>query len=386
MNEKGTRRVPGLYRRGRIWWCKYYQNGRPVRESTGTEKATEAKCFLDGRKGRVATGQPILPRADRIRYEEAAEDLRKHYETTGERGTKEAARRFAHLKGFFQGRRLAALSGADVTAYVERRQAEKASNGTINRELGVLGKLLRLAYRHNKLARVPAFSCLKEAAPRQGFFEREQFEAVRRRLPDDLKAVVTIAYTYGWRVPSEVLTLQRRQLDLEAGTLRLDPGTTKNDDGRVVYLTVELRGLLAAQLERIRAAERRLGRVIPWLFPHLTSPCRTPGCRRMHGHVGERRTKLRKVWHTACRRAGVPGKIPHDFRRTAVRNLERAAVPRSVAMKITGHRTEAVYRRYAIVSDADLREASERLTGTIPGTVAGRGAILGGREDGKSGS
>ena len=70
----------------------------------------------------------------------------------------------------------------------------------------------------------------------------------------------------------------------------------------------------------------------------------------------------------------------------AVRNLERAAGPRSVAMKVTGHRTEAVYRRYAIVSDADLREASERLTGTIPGTVAGRGAILAAREDGKSGS
>jgi integrase len=59
----------------------------------------------------------------------------------------------------------------------------------------------------------------------------------------------------------------------------------------------------------------------------------------------------------------------HDFRRTAVRNLERASVPRSVAMKITGHRTEAVYRRYAIVSDADLKEAARKLTGTISGTV-----------------
>jgi integrase len=58
---------------------------------------------------------------------------------------------------------------------------------------------------------------------------------------------------------------------------------------------------------------------------------------------------------------GVPGRIPHDFRRTAVRNLERRGVARSVAMKITGHKTESVYRRYAIVSDADLREATEKL-------------------------
>ena len=62
-----------------IWWVKYYVNGRPVRESTGTEKETEARRFLKEREGRVATGQPILPRVDRIRYEEIAWDLRQHY-------------------------------------------------------------------------------------------------------------------------------------------------------------------------------------------------------------------------------------------------------------------------------------------------------------------
>jgi hypothetical protein len=76
-----------------------------------------------------------------------------------------------------------------------------------------------------------------------------------------------------------------------------------------------------------------------------------------------------KVWATACDKAKVPGRILHDFRRTAVRNLERAGVPRSVAMKLTGHKTESVYRRYAIVSDADLREATQRLMGTFSGPL-----------------
>jgi integrase len=68
-----------------------------------------------------------------------------------------------------------------------------------------------------------------------------------------------------------------------------------------------------------------------------------------------------KAFKTACKDAGVPGRILHDFRRTAVRNLERAGVPRSVAMRLVGHKTESVYRRYAIADERDLRVAVERL-------------------------
>src|SRR5262249_52236037 len=164
----------------------------------------------------------------------------------------------------------------------------------------------------------------------------------------------------GCWMQSEVLTLERRQLDLEAGTLRLDPGSTKNEEGRVAYLTPELARLLGEQLERVHMVERKTGRIIPFLFPYLR------GRRR----VGPRRRDLRKARRTACTKAGLPGMLVPDFRRTAVRNLERAGVPRSVAMKITGHKTEAVYRRYAIVSDADLQEGSRRLSGTFPGTLS----------------
>jgi integrase len=70
---------------------------------------------------------------------------------------------------------------------------------------------------------------------------------------------------------------------------------------------------------------------------------------------------MKRSWRTACKEAGVAGRVLHDLRRTAVRNLERASVSRSVAMKMTGHKTESVYRRYAIVSESDLREAGAKL-------------------------
>jgi integrase len=100
---------------------------------------------------------------------------------------------------------------------------------------------------------------------------------------------------------------------------------TKNDEERIAYLTPELKAALTERLERVKALELRLGRIVPWVFAH-----RDKGKR-----AGQPRRDLRKAWTGACKKAGVPGRYRHDFRRTAVRNMERLGVPRSVATKIT---------------------------------------------------
>ena len=338
-------------RRCQIWWMKYYVNGRPIRQSTGTTKEPVARRTLKEHEGRVATGQPANPRVDHIRYDEVAADLYRHYAATGERKLWEVQDRLNHLTPFFTGRRIAAIRQADVTVYILRRQGHGAANGTINRELGVLSRMLTLAYDGSKLVRLPKIARVKEADPRQGFFEAGDYQRVRRLLPEDYQVMLTIAYTFGWRLQSEILTLERRHLDLEAGTLRLDPGMTKNDDGRIVYLTPELLTLLAQQLKRVDRLGKEMQRVIHWLFPHLEGR-----------HKGERIRNFQRRWKTACKKAGVPWMLRHDFRRTAVRNLVNVGVPERVAMNVTGHRTRAVFDRYHIVSPGDLQEATRKLS------------------------
>src|SRR5215470_162850 len=117
---KGWRTRPLAEQRSAVWWIKYYANGRAVRESTHTEDKELAKRKLKEREGAAATGQPILPRVDRIRYETIAADLSQHYETSGSRNLKEADGRLAPLKAFFQGRRVASIGPVDVTAYVAK--------------------------------------------------------------------------------------------------------------------------------------------------------------------------------------------------------------------------------------------------------------------------
>lgn len=344
----------GTIRQLPTWWVKYYVNGRPVRESTGTEKEQEATRFLKAREGRAAMGQPILRRADRIRYEEAAEDLRRHYETTGARDIEEAEYRLKHLDTFFAGRKLAAIGPADTTQYAARRQEQGASNGTINRELAVLSRMLRLAYENGKLLRLPVIRRLQESDPRQGFFGEVEFLAVHENLPERVRPVATFAYLTGWRVQSEVLPLTWPQVDFSGGEVRLEPGTTKNDEARTFPLFPELRALLEAQRAYTERVQREQNRIpIPWVFHREGKPIKS----------------FRRSWKTACKLAGQPGRIPHDFRRTAVRNMVRKGIPERVAMQLSGHKTRDVFERYNIVSEGDLREAGRKLTGTFAGTV-----------------
>src|SRR5262249_34034546 len=321
---------------------------------------------------RAARGEVLLPRVDRVTYDEARADLIKFYKTYETRDIGEAEARLRHLDAFFAKRRLATITPDVVTSYADERRAgegdEKgettpgAADGAIKPEPETLDKSRRPPYKNGKLTRMPLLETLAQAPPRAGFVTREQFDTFRKRLPEQLRVSMTVAYTFGWR-KREVLDLKKHQYNSQDGTLRLDPGTTKNGEGRVVKVTPELRALLDTQVARVRELERRLERVIPWLFPHLEGAL-----------AGQRVSDPRKAWESACKVAGLPGLLIHDLRRSAVRNMEQASVPRSVAMKLAGHKTENVYRRYANVSEADLEAGGRRLLGGGAGGFVRGGA------------
>ncbi len=318
------------------------------REPTDCERYEDAKKKLQEKEGDVANGVPIIRRADRVTVGELLDALMTDYRNNDKPSIQKIEGVCKnHLRPYFG--HWKACTVTDVSRYIEKRRANGAQNATINRELAALRRAFVLGVQERKilLSMKPYIPHLKENNVRTGFFECDQFESVRKHLPEELQPVITFAYLTGWRINSEILKLQWNQVDFKAGTVRLNPGATKNEEGRLFPFKVdaELTAVLDAQKAHTDVLQKDKGMICPWVFHRAGRPIKD----------------YRKAWANACTAAGVPGRIPHDFRRTAVRNLERARVSRSSAMKLTGHKTEAVYRRYAIVEEADLAEAVSKL-------------------------
>jgi hypothetical protein len=167
------------------YWMKWYRNGSPFSESTHTESKTEAQRELNKRMGDVARGVPVTSKVGRVKFDELIENLCNEYQANGRRSLDVLRIRCnKHLLPFFGGRRAATITTADVNRYVVKRQTEqKASNGTINRELAALQRAYTLAVQSGLLMTKLYIRTLSENNVRTGFFEKEHFTAIRRYLP-----------------------------------------------------------------------------------------------------------------------------------------------------------------------------------------------------------
>jgi integrase len=361
------------------WWIKYRDiHGKMRYESSKSAKKEVAKRQLRDRMHNIDKGVPVTPEVTKLKFHEAVTIL-VNYHKSKDRKTKKMEGRIAkHLTPFFGANRLMTSITADtVEAYVAKRKADvrvipartkqtrkgvmaiperqkSTTNATINRELAWLKQMFKRAIIAGRLLSRPHIELLPENNARQGFFELDQYRAVHAHLPDAIRPVIAFGYITGWRIKAEVVSLQWSQVDFKAGEVRLEPGTTKNKEGRTFPFTRELRALLEAQhAERERLKKK--GHIVPWVFFRMVAKG------RRGDHYPKPIKSYGKAFKTACRKAGYPARIPHDFRRTAVRNLVRAGITESVAMKMTGHKTRSVFDRYDIVSGSDLHEAARKL-------------------------
>jgi len=243
---------------------------------------------------------------------------------------------------YWRANRATQITVARMNQYIDHRLEEGAARATVQQELAALRRMFTLT---PEIANAPRVPRLSVDNARKVFFEPDELAAVLRHLPNYLRDPVEFAAITGWRFRSEVLPLTWEQVDLDAGEVRLL--TSKNKAGRV--FPFQFHPGLQEMFER-RWTQRTL---CPLVFPSRS---------------GDRITDYRKAWQSACKKAGFPGvtyapggKVLHDLRRTAVRNLVRAGVPETVAMKLTGHKTRAIFDRYDITSGKDLQDAATKL-------------------------
>ena len=321
------------------WWIAFYHRGKEIRESSGSPNQKDAEKLLRQRLKEVGADSLGLkafvgPQQERLTVGDLLDALESDFRLRGLKSPKQTMGHLRIIRAALGDLRAVDVTTETVTRYIEGRLAEDQAPATINRRTHLLAAAFRLAVRRRQLSSMPEIPKLREDNARQGFFASRDFFAVLSNLGDqDIADFMEWFFWTGMR-PGEIRSLAWQAFDRETWMLRLHAKDAKIGFGRVIALEGHLRAII----------ERRM-------------KARQFGCDLIFHRDGEMIGTFYKRWRQACLAAGVAGKIPYDLRRTAVRNMIRAGVPERVAMSISGHRTRAVFDRYNITSEKDLREA-----------------------------
>jgi len=378
--EKARRRQRGtgsIFRKlpNKNWFIQFYKKGKRIREGTGSPDYDAAKKLLRQRLHEIDQNEYIKRQGRPARVRDLYEALKLERETNRKGRKRELPNRWAHLDPEFGAMLAAEVTTDDVRRYLSARQKAGAANATINRELSTLKRMFRLATQSTppKLSRIPYIPMLKEDNTRSGFVEDAEYARLTANATELwLRTFLELAYSYGWR-RGELLGLRVRQVNFANRTIRLDPGTTKNKEGREVAMTAKVAELLREATARKRPDDyvlMRNGKPVKEFRRTWGNLCERAGlgqflCAKCGEPVPGGGTCKRKLddGETECggRRPWYRGLIPHDLRRSAAKAARRAGVPESVVMKMGGWKTAAMFRRYAIDSSSDQRAAVEML-------------------------
>ena len=360
---------PGVYRRpaSRYLWIQYHDRGQMVRESAKTTNPKKAAKLRGRRLGELATDEFIGPQQRRVTVAQVLDGYRDNRRLAGTPGLGNIEQRCARLKNSLGGWRAVDVTLPRLETWANEQLAEGYARGTVKLDLAYLRAAFNVTRKRGvvvrgrtvKLKHRPDFPTITVNNAREGFFERHQFDSVSGALRtcgphgEALADVVTFHFWSGWRL-GEILTLPWAYVDRRERLIVLpSTGSTKRKKDRVLPLDFLVEdGKTWANTELWQLIERRwqarAGRstLNPLVFHRSGRPIRD----------------FRHLWRKACEAAGVQGLVPHDFRRTRVRELTLAGVPEKRAMEWTGHATREVFDRYHIVTATDQRRSLAQLT------------------------
>lgn len=251
--------------------------------------------------------------------------------------------RAAHLIRHMGARPASALSLADIDKYRGARLEELTVRGappapaTLDREVELLKRLLNYAVSCRRLYSNPlaGVKLLAKCNVRRSIITEPVFQALLEASPVHLRPILLVAFDTGMR-QREILDLRWDQTDLVEGCINLEAEATKGEEARKVYLT-----------RRVLEALGGIAPDGPWVFTN-------PDTRRPWQDI-------RKVFGSACEAAGRPELWFHDLRRSFVVKARRRGIAQSVVMRMSGHKTDSVFRRYNIIEDKDVQDAARLL-------------------------
>ena len=342
--------IPGfgsIYRRGERWAVEFWKGGIQHRESARTTSEQEAIAHLRKRVEEFAHGEFVRARLGRVTVADLLKLVTGDYVTVGNRSGRTLKYRIAALASELGHLRATKVSTSAVEAYKAKRLSEGKAKATINRELACLRRAYRLAVWSRppliSTDSVPSIEPYREDNVRQALLDHTDYVALLAHLPAPIDDAVTFAYLSGWR-RAEVLALTWREVDRANGFITLPSARSDNREPRELPLSPALAGLM----------ERR------WQARLVSGPSGLRVCERVFHRDGEPVRDFRSAWWKAVQAIGKPGLLFHDLRRAALTNLVQSGVGEQVAMRISGHRTPSVFRRYRIVSTNDVLAALTR--------------------------
>ena len=330
------KRKDGTVYESPIWWIRYSHRGHEIKESAKTTNEKAAWKKFDQRQKERQRPTFVGPKEERLTLDDLEAKILADYERHGRRSAETVKERLKKVKQFFPFDRLVDIINSDVDRidqYQKARLSEGAARATVNRDLAYLRHGFKLLFESKQISQVPVIKLLEGENVREGFLNKADFDKLVGNLEPQAKDIVIFLYNSGWR-SKEAMTLEWRDVDLPSGMIRLRRGNSKSKKGRSLPLLGELHAVIERQ-----AQARRLD--CPFVFHRNGKPIKS----------------FRKTWKTACEEIGQPNLVPHDMRRSAVRNFRKAGLSETEGMAMSGHKTNSIYKRYDIMDEEDLKES-----------------------------